>query len=203
MKIWKKINKGIILTIIVLLALIIYLNGVEKQRNADKKDIEKACENFIAFTDKYLVLPKEMQELTGTELESKEEEYSKEMKNELEKIMTSNEEAIKMQYRVLSETLKNGYKTIDRRTNLERKIIKISSYEFDGNQVTVRFSSNVKSTTKNIALENQEENKDSFDTYNDEIILKKVDGQWKVVYSNLQYEIDSGITYGDDSMGMY
>lgn len=203
MKIWKKINKGLILTIIVLLALIIYLNGVEKQRNADKKDIEKACENFIALTDKYLVLPEEMQELTGTELENKEEEYSKEMKNKLEKIMISNEEAVKMQYIALVKALESGYNTIDRRTNFERKIIKISSYEFDGNQVTVDFTSNVKNTTKNIVLENQEENNDSFNTYNDEIILKKIDGQWKVVYSSLQYEINSGITYVDDSMGMY
>lgn len=203
MKSLRKINKGLILTIIVLLALIVYLHGVEKQRNADKKDIQEACENFIEFTDKYLVLPKEMQELTGTELENKEEEQAKEMKNELEKIMIQNEETVKMQYRVLLETLRNGYKTIDRRTNLERKIIKISSYEFDGNQVTVKFTSNVKNTTKNIALENQEENRNSFDTYNDEIILKKIGGQWKIVYSNLQYDNNDGSMYIQDSMEMY
>lgn len=203
MKIFRKINKGLILTIVVLLALIVYLHGVEKQRNADKKDIQDACENFIKFTDKYLVLPKEMQELTGTELENKEEEQAKEMKNELEKIMIQNEETVKMQYKVLLETLKNGYKTIDRRTNLERKIIKISSYEFDGNQVTVKFTSNVKNTTKNIALENQEENRNSFDTYNDEIILKKIGGQWKIVYSNLQYDNNDGSMYIQDSIEMY
>lgn len=33
MKIWRKINKGLILTIIVLVVLIIYLKQVEKQRN--------------------------------------------------------------------------------------------------------------------------------------------------------------------------
>ena len=47
MKVLKKINKGLILTIIVLAALLIYISGVEKQRNADKPDIRKACEDFI------------------------------------------------------------------------------------------------------------------------------------------------------------
>lgn len=64
MKIWKKINKGFLLTLIVLLALIIYLVGVEEQRKEDKTNIQKVTEEFIEFTDKYTVLPEEMQTLT-------------------------------------------------------------------------------------------------------------------------------------------
>ena len=65
MRILKKINKGLILTIIVLVVLIIYLTNVEKQRGADKPAIQKACEEYIALTDKYVVLPEEMQTFTG------------------------------------------------------------------------------------------------------------------------------------------
>ena len=52
MKTLKKINKGLILTILVLIVLILYFNNLEKQRDKDKPDIKKACEDFIELTDK-------------------------------------------------------------------------------------------------------------------------------------------------------
>ena len=189
MKILRKINKGLILTIIVLLALTVYLANVEKQRKADKEDIKKACEEFISFTDKYSVLPEEMQKLTEPVSENKVEEYKKEMKTELEKLMIDNKEAVKLQYQNLEFCLDDGYNNSDGiRSNLERKITKISSYEFEGNQVTVTFKAKVKTTTKYLNEENKEqERQNSYDSENDEIMLQKIDGKWKIVYSNLQY----------------
>ena len=61
MKILRKINKGLILTIIVLIALVLYFNNLEKQREAEKTDIKATCEEFIKLTDKYSVLPEDMQ----------------------------------------------------------------------------------------------------------------------------------------------
>ena len=55
MKIWKKINKGLLLTIIVLIVLIIYLKGVEKQREADKTAIKTSCEEYINLIDNLMV----------------------------------------------------------------------------------------------------------------------------------------------------
>lgn len=202
MKILKKINKGLILTIIVLVALTIYLVGVEKQRKADKADIQKACEEFISFTDKYLVLPKEIQTLTEQIPESKIKEYETEMKTELENLMISNEEAVKIQNKFLIANLESGYTSEEIRNKYERKIIKISNYEFEGDQVTVTFRSKVETSTKYLNEENEEqENKNSFETSSEEIILQKVDDKWKVVYSNLQFN-DYDRFY-EDSMVMY
>lgn len=202
MKILKKINKGLILTIIVLLALTIYLVGVEKRRNADKVDIQKACEEFISFTDKYLVLPKEMQTLTEPISEGKVEAYENEMKIELEKLMISNEEAVKMQYQYLVANLERGYSSGEIKNKYERKIIKISNYEFEGDQVTVTFRSKVETSTKYLNEENEEqENQNSFEISSEEIILQKVEGEWKVVYSNLQFN-DYDRFY-EDTMVMY
>lgn len=187
MKILKKINKGLILTIIVLLTLTIYLVGVEKQRKADKQDIEKACNNFIEFVSKYSVLPEEMQELSEQISESKKEEYTKQIKTELEKIMISNEEAVKLQHQAIKTSLDEGYKPTEITSKIDRKITKISSYEFDGNQVTVTFNSKMETTKKYLNDQNEEqENKNVFESSDDEIILQKVDGIWKIVYSNLQ-----------------
>ena len=146
MKVLKKINKGLILTIIVLAALLIYISGVEKQRNADKPDIRKACEDFILLTDKYVVLPEDMQKSEVSE--EKVNEYVNQMKSDVEKVMISNTEAVKIQKQVIENNLRNGYDALDVRIKMSRKIKKINGYEFDGNQVTVKLKDQVEIVTK-------------------------------------------------------
>lgn len=209
----KKINKGLILTIIVLVGLTAYLANVERQRKEDKEDIKKACEEYISFADKYSVLPENLQILIETVEENSQtlsegmeekkiEEYKKEMKTELEKLMVPNEEIIKIQSTALENILE---RTNPREvtSKIERKITKISSYEFEGDQVTVTFDSMVKTVTKYLDEQNEEQEKqDSFNTENDEIILQKLDGKWKIVYSNLNYRNNYDY-YVEDTMGMY
>ncbi len=205
MRILKKINKGLILTIIVLVVLIIYLTNVEKQRGADKPAIQKACEEYIALTDKYVVLPEEMQTFTGEISKENEEKLKKELKEELEKQMIKNDEAIEIQYEYILEELKNGYRTVNEvRTKNKRTITKISSYEFDGDQVTVTLKTSVESTYKYIEEDTgtEKERQNAISNTDDEIILQKVDGQWKVVYSNMQFDNNNEIYY-TDSMVMY
>lgn len=202
MKIWKKINKGFLLTLIVLLALIIYLVGVEEQRKEDKTNIQKATEEFIEFTDKYTVLPEEMQTLTEKISKEKVEKYETEMKTKLEDLMISNEEAVKIQNQILVSNLENGYSQGEIKSKQERKITKITSYEFDGDQVTVTFNSKLETNTKYLNEENEEqERKKSLDIIGEEVVLQKVDGEWKIVYSNLRYE-DYG-NYYEDTMVVY
>ena len=195
MKVLKKINKGLILTIIVLAALLIYISGVEKQRNADKPDIRKACEEFIALTDKYVVLPEDMQKSEVSE--EKVNEYVNQMKNDVEKVMISNTEAVKIQEQVIENNLRNGYNALDVRSKVSRKIKKINGYEFDGNQVTVKLNNQVEIVTKVFDEIDSTKETETFDASNDEIILQKIDGKWKIVYSNLQFD-GSNRYYSDD-----
>lgn len=195
MKVLKKINKGLILTIIVLAALLIYISGVEKQRNADKPDIRKACEEFIALTDKYVVLPEDMQKSEVSE--EKVNEYVNQMKNDVEKVMISNTEAVKIQEQVIENNLRDSYNALDARSKMSRKIKKINGYEFDGNQVTVKLNNQVEIVTKVFGEIDSTKETETFDASNDEIILQKIDGKWKIVYSNLQFD-GSNRYYGDD-----
>ena len=195
MKVLKKINKGLILTIIVLAALLIYISGVEKQRNADKPDIRKACEDFILLTDKYVVLPEDMQKLEVSE--EKVNEYVNQMKSDVEKVMISNTEAVKIQKQVIENNLRNGYDALDVRIKMSRKIKKINGYEFDGNQVTVKLKDQVEIVTKVFDEIDSTKETETFDASNDEIILQKIDGKWKIVYSNLQFD-GSNRYYSDD-----
>lgn len=195
MKVLKKINKGLILTIIVLAALLIYISGVEKQRNADKPDIRKACEEFIALTDKYVVLPEDMQKSEVSE--EKVNEYVNQMKNDVEKVMISNTEAVKIQEQVIENNLRDSYNALDVRSKMSRKIKKINGYEFDGNQVTVKLNNQVEIVTKVFDEIDSTKETETFDASSDEIILQKVDGKWKIVYSNLQFD-GSNRYYSDD-----
>lgn len=195
MKVLKKINKGLILTIIVLAALLIYISGVEKQRNADKPDIRKACEDFILLTDKYVVLPEDMQKSEVSE--EKVNEYVNQMKSDVEKVMISNTEAVKIQKQVIENNLRDSYNALDVRSKVSRKIKKINGYEFDGNQVTVKLNNQVEIVTKVFDEIDSTKETETFDASNDEIILQKIDGKWKIVYSNLQFD-GSNRYYGDD-----
>lgn len=195
MKVLKKINKGLILTIIVLAALLIYISSIEKQRNSDKPDIRKACEEFIALTDKYVVLPEDMQKSEVSE--EKVNEYVNQMKNDVEKVMISNTEAVKIQEQVIENNLRDSYNALDVRSKVSRKIKKINGYEFDGNQVTVKLKDQVEIVTKVFDEIDSTKETETFDASNDEIILQKIDGKWKIVYSNLQFD-GSNRYYSDD-----
>lgn len=195
MKVLKKINKGLILTIIVLAALLIYISSIEKQRNSDKPDIRKACEEFIALTDKYVVLPEDMQKSEVSE--EKVNEYVNQMKSDVEKVMISNTEAVKIQKQVIENNLRDSYNALDVRSKVSRKIKKINGYEFDGNQVTVKLKDQVEIVTKVFDEIESTKETETFEASSDEIILQKVDGKWKIVYSNLQFD-GSNRYYGDD-----
>lgn len=187
MKILKKINKGLILTILVLVILIIYFVNLEKQRDKDKTDIKKACEEFIAFTDKYAVLPEELQTLQNEIPEEKVEDYIRQMKKDLTNFMIDNPEAINIQQKNLEYNLKSGYDVLQVRTKLSRRIQKISSYQFENNQVTVMLEDNIEEIVKTSDGNKEYTKSNELSVNEDEIILKKVDGNWKVVYANLQF----------------
>ena len=192
MKILKKINIGLLLTIIVLIALIFYLKGVENQREADKTAIRTSCEEYINIIDKLIVLPEDMQNLS----EENEQKIQNNINTELKNVMIENEDAIELQSQYVLEIVKqsNENKII---TNCKKNIDKISKYEFDGDQVVVKFSSNLETSYKHVNTEtNEEEEKQNIQsTSGDEITLQKVDGKWKIVYSYLDYYQNSSDLY--------
>lgn len=205
MKVFRKINKGLLLTIIVIAVLVIYLANLEKQREADKVDIKKSCEDFIALTDEFVVLPEDMQTYTSEISKENEEKIETQLKEALKKQMVDNDKAIDIQYEYLVDKLQDGYGTENEvKTGNKRIITKISGYEFDGNQVTVTLKTSTETTYKykEDFKGEEKERKDTNTSTNDEIVLQKVDGKWKVVYSYLQFDVGNNHydTYNSDSL---
>lgn len=204
MRYLKKINKGLVLTVIVLLILIIYLVAVEVGRNADKPDIEKACKEYIATLDKYAVMPESVQKLYGaSDIENKasiNDNVSKtidnkmvELENELKSKMIDNELAVKMQKDAVSSYVQNNnnvFETVV--TAFNRDITKIKKFAFDDDQVTVTLDTKVSQDIKYLEFAETEtkelSKKNDFNLQGETITLKKVDGTWKVVYASLTYQ---------------
>lgn len=202
MKILRKINKGFILTLIVLIGLIVYLVGVEKQREAEKVNIVATIEEFIAITDKYSVYPENINNLSKRITAEERDKYLEEMRNELKKAMIPNEEVVKLQAQAIENVLNMVNQEREIKTKTERKILEILGYEFDDNQVTVEFKTIVENEIKYIDEQGKEQTrKETYQTYNDEIILQKIEEEWKIVYSNLQYMQNK--YYSEDVMIMY
>lgn len=82
MKYLRKINKGLILTILVIAILSIYLVSVEAKRNAAKSEIEKVVKEYIQLVNKYAVLEEDMQKLSLQTIGN--DEIEKENKQKLE-----------------------------------------------------------------------------------------------------------------------
>ena len=192
MKIWKKINKGLILTIIVVVILIIYLEQVERQRELDKTAIKTACNEYIKMVDSLIILPEDLQEYSQNLTQEDENKLKENINNELKKVMIDNQDAIDIQSQFIYETLKQANEN-KITTKCNKTIEKITKYEFDGDQVIVNFSSNLNTSYKQMNLEtNTEEEKENIQSiYGEEITLQKIGGLWKIVYSNLNYYQES------------
>lgn len=206
MKFFKKINIGLVLTIIVLLAVVIYSINVENNRKNSKEDIKKACENFIEISNKYSILPTEYRVIGEDGKNVDLSAYYSEIKNELNKI-TTNESATNIQKNIISDNLESQLlNTSSFITEFNKKIVKITSYSFDGNQVSVTFNTKttVKQKYQDINSETGEPiekvKESSFDNEDESITLERKDGNWKIVCGNLSYSADNSLMYNSGYM---
>ena len=199
MKLLRKTNIGLILAVMAIIVVTVYCIRLDASRKNSKEDIKKACEEFINITDKYCILPEQYQVIgeNGNSIDLK--DYFSEMKEELQKVTTT-EETANIQKSILSENVENQLlNTSVITTNFDRKITKISSYQFDGNQVTVTFKSKISTKQKYQELNKEngemvERVKDgAFEANTESIILEQKDGIWKVVSANLMYNQNSNI----------
>lgn len=200
MRFIKKINIGFVLALIAVVAIVVYSVNIEAGRKSAKEDVKKVCEEFINLTDKYSILPAEYQVVGVQNANVDLNNFYSEMKGELDKITTTGTTA-NIQKTILSEVVQNQLlNTTEITTSFDREITKISSYEFDGNQVTVTFESKVtvKQKYNDVNVETGELSEkikeNSFESSNETITLEQKDGTWKVVCANLSYSYPNGFT---------
>lgn len=203
MKFIKKVNIGLVLAIIAIIAVTVHSVNLESERKSAKEDIKKSCEEFIDLTDKYYTLPSEYQVIGENSADVDLTNFYAEMEDELKNKTTSDGTA-NIQKTILTEYLKNQLVDTSKITvSFNREITKISSYNFEGNQVTVTFNSKITTKQKynDINLETGEPSEkireNTFEVQDESITLEEKDGIWKIVYANLQYQdVGSSMYYG-------
>lgn len=197
MKVLKKINLGLVLAIIAIIAIVIYSVNVENNRKSAKEEIKRTCEEYIAVTNNYCILPEQYRVINQKSADVDLNEYSEQIKNEVGKY-TISEKTADIQKLFILESVKNqlintSYVT----TEYSRKIDRITGYKFDGNQVTVTFNTKVTIKQKYNEInqetgETSEKIKEKTLTNNGEsMALENKDGKWKVVSTNFSYSINS------------
>ena len=208
MKYLRKINKGFALTVVVLLILIIYIISVEVSRNADKTAIESAVRDYIALINNCAVLSEKDQRLY--DIVNLDEEQKKQIDAEKKKIISmqtlkfesgakekfiDNNLAVKMQKERFEEFLEGENEpTKAFVTKFNKEITKFKKFVFDSDQVTVTFSSKVSKDIKYLEGEEEFSKKGDFSSQEETMTLQKIDGTWKVVYADLQYQDYSATT---------
>lgn len=208
MKVLKKINLGLVITIIAIVAIVIYSINVENSRKNAKEEIKKTCEEYIAVTNNYCILPEQYRVVNQNATEVDLNAISEQIKNEVGKYTISDKTA-EIQKLNLIESVKNqlidtSYVT----TEYSRKIDRITDYKFVENQVTVTF--NTSATIKQKYNEIDEETgeiserikESALTNQGESMVLEIKDGKWKVVSTNFSYSMKSDQDMTMNMLGM-
>ena len=188
MKFLKKINKGVLLSIIVLVCLMTYIVIVEIGRNGQKESIKEACIKYIEFENKYSVMPEEYWTAEG---KVNKEDYKNEMKTKLKEMMLDNEKIFNQQKSIVENKLDCSLMDSIIPLNKNSKSIVVKSYTFDGDQVEVTIENTLEIEQVLLPQDDippiEELNKTKkTEKYNDIITLKMENGVWKIIYADIE-----------------
>lgn len=197
MKILSKINRGAILTTGVILVVIAYLIVHSALQNMEKPEIKKICEAYIQKEISYNMLPADYRKVKPAMPEAALEKYLKSMKTDIIAFYPSNEQYYKFIIQSITTDLTNQAKGTGVVFSYAKTILRYDDLNFDGDTVDVRFTSNstmevqsqsgiASSIKEKIAGEIQ-----------DNVILQKIDGKWKVVYSSITRPTGNNYPGGD------
>lgn len=185
MKFFRKINKGVILTILVLIALTIYLVGLESFRNSQKENIKKACEEYIELRNKYAMLPEEYRTVNKKISEQELNKHMETVKNDLRSKVISNDNVLNLEVKSIKNNLQNQIDTKEIITSYDKKVVDVKSYLFEGDQVIVVLNNFYEKEVETTLENNSDKKINNSSNSQDTITLKKENNDWKVVYSNI------------------
>lgn len=184
MKLLKKINRGAITSLLVLVAVIIYLVALNIAHNNAQPKIKEICEKYVQIETTYKMLPEKFRTEKPTISKAELAKYIEKMENDLNAFYPKamqNDNLMLYGMKNMLNAQADGNSLI---YDFQKTIVEYKSFAFDGDTVTVSF------TTSNI-YEAQDYNnptakarKISTET-DDSLMLQKIDGQWKIVYPNL------------------
>ena len=185
MKILSKLNRGLLLTIVVILGVAAYLIGLHFSQKADREIIRTVCAEYIQTETQYRMLPEGKRQATPNISEAELNAYVEKAKADIKSLYVDNEICYRYLLEEIEENLKKQSKGTEVITDYQKEVRNVSNFSFDGDTVSVLVTCYTSYNGPDIygggesAVE-----KDSITR--EEMTLQKVDGTWKVTYAYLQ-----------------
>jgi len=185
MKYFSKINRGAILTALIIIAVICYLITNSVMQNREKPEIKQICETYLQKEISYNMLPLEYRVDKPAMIETVLNDYLALMKKDIIEFYPQNEQYYKFVIQTLTNDLTNQAKGTRVVFQYEKKIIRYDSILFDKDTVNVQFTSSTTMEAKDINnIGSTAKDKITQETQ-DNIILQKIGGKWKVIFASI------------------
>ncbi len=210
MRSWKKINRGLVIAVAAVLGVSIYLISLGISQNAQIPAIKKVVAGYIGTYVSYSMLPAEYRtsasDISQTEMDS----YITKMDNGMKSYFASGDSSSQYITNMLKTNLESQKTDTTIVYSYTKEISKYAGFDFDGSTVTVTVDSNTSydgpnNLNKGIpqtspggsgglgvhnsvhvqTTDNSTERVQLNGVTADTVVLKKFDGNWTVVYSNL------------------
>ena len=184
MKVLKKFNRGVVIAVIALIGVSIYLVGLGISQNAELPAIKQVTESYIQTYVGYNMLPKEYRTATPNVPQATMDSYIAKMQTDIKSYFAAGDNS----YQFMTDALKSGLQSqISDATvvySYTKTISKYTSFVFDKSTVTVTVDTNSSYNGPDTSSSSAGSFKGNAVT-TDTVVLKKVDGAWKVVYSDI------------------
>lgn len=184
MKALKKFNRGVIVTVIAVLCVSIYLIQLDIARNSEKPAIEKVVESYLKTYVNYNMLPENYRTSTPDVPQTVMDSYTAKMESDIKGYFAADDSS----YKFITDMLKSNLQSQKTESTViysyDKTISKYTEFNYDNSTVTVTFETNS-------VYDGPDKNDQSLGRVKlnavttDTVVLKKVDGEWKVVYSNI------------------
>lgn len=175
-----KINRGLLLTAAVVIAAVAYILIVTAGQNAQKRAIEKVCQDYIETAVTYSMLPAQERQDKPTITTARLNDYMTEMDGKIGQFYPAGSAQLGYALKSMKNSLKSQAEGQDVIFSYSKKIVKYTDFSFDGDTVTV-----TPSCLSTIETAGATGHSTSSQTTTDTIILQKTGGVWKVTYAYL------------------
>lgn len=192
MKLLSKINRGVILTVAVILTIVIYLIATSIYNSSQKPILEDLSKQYIEVYLEYELLPQEHRVQSPDIPENEFNDFVEELTDELKEFYPGDDNYYKfsLQNKIgnLTDQM-NGQGVI---TSYSKSIIKFEEFIFSKNSVDVKVSTLTSIEYYDPYNPSAQDSVKITQEVEDQIIFQKFDGEWKVVYSNINRPFNEG-----------
>lgn len=184
MKVLSRINRGVILTAVVLTAVITYLFVLSTIRSTDRPAIRELCAGYIQAAIQYTLLPERFRTDPASMTATVKEQYLLEMETALGPFYIKDEQIRKFNLDNQKSRLASQMRGVGVVFDYQKTIQKYQSFAYNKDLVTVTVITHTVydgPVMKNRSLGRQKAIGETSDT----LVLKKEGGEWHIVYAVL------------------